>query len=436
MQTCDLLIKDGTVLIKSDVLSEHVDIAVQDGRIVETGTDLWEKYQTSETISGKGKLFMPGLIDSHMHTGQQLLKGLVLDAKPIIWTRVMLPFESTLTPGKMRLSAQAAALEMIKSGTTGFIDAGSYYMEDAARVYAESGLRGALSYSTMDEEGLPQSIAMDAQEAVRRTDSLYDGFHGNGNLKVYYSLRALNSCSSRLVELEAGHARERGTMLQAHMNEYMGEVNGIIKREGMRPYEYLEKMQVLDSHFLGAHSLILSDEEMALLKERGVKTCHCPFSNCGKAVPDTPKLLKMGIPVGMGTDGAAHGGLSLWNEMKIFRSVMNIFHGVPNHDPKVMPAETIFKIILEGGAAALDEEGNLGRLEAGYKADFISINMNQAHLCPTGNKLRTLFECVGAGDVADMVVGGRLLMKDREVLSMDEERILYESGKYMETNGS
>ena len=436
MQTCDLLIKDGTVLIKSDVLSEHVDIAVQDGRIVETGTDLWEKYQASETISGKGKLFMPGLIDSHMHTGQQLLKGLVLDAKPIIWTRVMLPFESTLTPGKMRLSAQAAALEMIKSGTTGFIDAGSYYMEDAARVYAESGLRGALSYSTMDEEGLPQTIAMDAQEAVRCTDSLYDGFHGNGNLKVYYSLRALNSCSSRLVELEAGHARERGTMLQAHMNEYMGEVNGIIKREGMRPYEYLEKMQVLDSHFLGAHSLILSDEEMALLKERGVKTCHCPFSNCGKAVPDTPKLLKMGIPVGMGTDGAAHGGLSLWNEMKIFRSVMNIFHGEPNNDPKVMPAETIIKIILEGGAAALDEEGNLGRLEAGYKADFISINMNQAHLCPTGNKLRTLFECVGAGDVADMVVGGRLLMKDREVLSMDEERILYESGKYMETNGS
>ena len=185
MQTCDLLIKDGTVLIKSDVLSEHVDIAVQDGRIVETGTDLWKKYQAAETISGKGKLFMPGLIDSHMHTGQQLLKGLVLDAKPIIWTRVMLPFESTLTPGKMRLSAQAAALEMIKSGTTGFIDAGSYYMEDAARVYAESGLRGALSYSTMDEEGLPQSIAMDAQEAVRRTDSLYDGFHGNGNLKVY-----------------------------------------------------------------------------------------------------------------------------------------------------------------------------------------------------------------------------------------------------------
>lgn len=435
MQTCDLLIKDGTVLIKSDVLCEHVDIAVTDGRIVETGADLWKTYQAGETISGKGKLFMPGLIDSHMHTGQQLLKGLVLDAKPIIWTRIMLPFESTLTPDKMRLSAQAAALEMIKSGTAGFIDAGSYYMEDAAAVYEESGLRGALSYSTMDEEGLPESIAMDAGEAVRRTDSLYDAFHGKGNLKVYYSLRALNSCSSRLVELEAEHARARGAMLQAHMNEYMGEINGIIDREGMRPYEYLEKMQVLDSHFLGAHSLILSEQEKSIVMERGVKTCHCPFSNCGKAVPDTPQLLEMGIPVGLGTDGAAHGGLSLWNEMKILRSVMNIYHGVPNGNPKVMPAETIFKIVLEGGAAALDEEGCLGRIEAGYKADIISINMDQPHLCPTGNKLHTLFECVNAGDVSDMIVGGRVLMKDREVLSMDEERIMYESKQYMESLG-
>ena len=383
-------------------------------------------------IDGRYKLFMPGLVDSHMHTGQQLLKGLVLDAKPIIWTRVMLPFESTLTPEKMRLSAQAAALEMIKSGTAGFIDAGSYFMEDAAAVYEKSGLRGALSYSTMDEEGLPESIAMDANEAVSRTDSLFDAFHGKGNLKVYYSLRALNSCSNRLVELEAEHAKDRNTMLQAHMNEYMGEVNGILEREGMRPYEYLEKMQVLGGNFLGAHSLILTDREKELVRDRGVKVCHCPFSNCGKAVPDTPKLLKMGIPVGMGTDGAAHGGLSLWNEMKIFRSVMNIFHGVPNRNPKVMPAETILRMVLEGGAAALGEEGQLGRVEAGYKADLIGIDMNQPHLCPTGDQIHTLLECVNAGDVSDMVVGGRVLMKNRTVLTLDEERILYESRKYME----
>ncbi|MBS6954132.1 MAG: amidohydrolase family protein [Enterocloster asparagiformis] len=435
MQKCDLLIKGADVLINSGELREHVDIAAADGRILAVGENLGEQYEADETLDGRYKLFMPGLIDSHMHTGQQLLKGLVLDAKPIIWTRVMLPFESTLTPEKMRLSAQAAALEMIKSGTAGFIDAGSYFMEEAAAVYEQSGLRGALSYSTMDEEGLPESIAMDAVEAVRRTDSLFEAFHGRGNLKVYYSLRALNSCSGRLVELEADHARARGTMLQAHMNEYMGEVKGIIGREGMRPYEYLEKMQVLDNNFLGAHSLILSDQEKELVRERGVKVCHCPFSNCGKAVPDTPQLLEMGIPVGMGTDGAAHGGLSLWNEMKIFRSVMNIFHGVPNGNPKVMPAETILRMVLEGGAAALGEEGLLGRVEAGYKADLIGIDMNQPHLCPTGDKIHTLLECVNAGDVSDMVVSGKVLMKNRSVLTMDEERILYESRKYMEENG-
>ena len=218
------------------------------------------------------------------------------------------------------------------------------------------------------------------------------------------------------------------------MNEYMGEVNGILEREGMLPYEYLEKMGVLDSHFLGAHSLILSEREMELIRERGSKVCHCPFSNCGKAVPDTPKLLSMGIPVGMGTDGAAHGGLSLWNEMKIFRSVMNIYHGVPNRDPKVMPAEQIFRILLEGGAKALDEPGQLGQLEPGYKADLIGINLDQPHLCPTGNLLHTLFECVNAGDVWDMIVGGRVIMKDREVKTMDEERILYEARAYMDKN--
>ena len=432
MQKCDLLIKGADVLINSGELRDNVDIVIADGRILAVDADLAKQYEADETIDGRYKLFMPGLVDSHMHTGQQLLKGLVLDAKPIIWTRVMLPFESTLTPEKMRLSAQAAALEMIKSGTAGFIDAGSYFMEDAAAVYEKSGLRGALSYSTMDEEGLPESIAMDANEAVSRTDSLFDTFHGKGNLKVYYSLRALISCSNRLVELEAEHAKDRNTMLQAHMNEYMGEVNGILEREGMRPYEYLEKMQVLGGNFLGAHSLILTDREKELVRDRGVKVCHCPFSNCGKAVPDTPQLLEMGIPVGLGTDGAAHGGLSLWNEMKIFRSVMNIIHGVPNRNSKVMPAETILRMVLEGGAAALGEEGQLGRVEAGYKADLIGIDMNQPHLCPTGDQIHTLLECVNAGDVSDMVVGGRVLMKNRTVLTLDEERILYESRKYME----
>ena len=378
---------------------------------------------------------MPGLIDSHMHTGQQLLKGLVLDAKPIIWTRVMLPFESTLTSEKMQLSAKAAALEMIKSGTSGFVDAGSYFMEAAAEVYVQSGLRGCLSFSTMDEEGLPESIAMDAVQAVKETDILYEHWNNQGNLKVYYSLRALNSCSDKLTELAAEHAGDRGAMLQAHMNEYQGEIDGIIRREGMRPYEYLEKMGVLSPKFLGAHSLLLSEEEKEIIGKYRVKLCHCPFSNCGKAVPDTPDLVTRGIIPGFGSDGAAHGGLSLWNEMRIFRSVMNIYHGVPKKNPKVMPAELLFRMLFEGGAAAIDEAGECGKIAEGYKADFISIYLDTGRLIPSGNLLHTLFECAESGDVRDMVVGGKCLMEDREVKTLDEEKIRFEIRKYMEKKG-
>ena len=222
----DLLIRNSDYLNEIFELTEGKSILISDGKIEAVGAaaELEERYQWKEELDGSGCIYMPGLVDSHMHTGQQLLRGRVLDEMPMIWTRIMLPYESTLTPEKMRLSAQAAAVEMIHAGTTGFIDAGSYFMEEAAKVYAGSGLRGALSYSTMDQAGLPESIAMDAGTAVQKTDELYEGFHGFGNLKVYYSLRSLISCSEELILRAAERAKEKQTMLQAHMNEYPGRL--------------------------------------------------------------------------------------------------------------------------------------------------------------------------------------------------------------------
>ena len=432
MRDCDLLIENGTVMTDCRTLRAGMDVAVKDRKILAVTPHGEEEWKAGEVISGKDLAVMPGLMDSHMHTGQQLLKGLVLDAKPIIWTRVMLPFESTLTPEKMRLSASLAALEMIRSGTTGFVESGGYFMDEAAAVYRESGLRGRLSWSTMDEEGLPASIAMDAEEAIRLSDRLYGDWDGQGNLKVYYSLRALNSCSDCLVSLAAEPAGERGAVLQAHMNEYPGEVEGIVRREGVRPYVYLERMGVLSDRFLGAHSLLLSEEERELIKERGVRLCHCPFSNCGKALPDTPALLGQGIVPGFGSDGAAHAGLSLWGEMRIFRSVMNICYGVPAANPAVMPAETLFQMMYEGGAAALDEAGRCGRIQPGFHADLITVDLKSPRLIPSGNLLHTLFECGEPGDVRDVLVGGKFLMRNREILALDEERILREARDYME----
>lgn len=428
----NLMVADASVLMPDMTIREHQTIQTADGKIVEIRPFQKEdrNAEGKEWIDGSGKLLMPGLADCHMHTGQQLLKGKILDELPMIWTRIMLPFESTLTDEKMELSAKLAALEMIKSGTTAFMDAGSYHMEAAAEVYAASGLRGILSASTMDEKGLPDSIEHTMEEAVRQTDRLYDGYNGKGNLKVAYSLRSLISCSEDLILKAAERSRERGTLLQAHMNEYPNEINVYLQKKQMRPLEYLESLGILNEHFISAHSILLSENEKDILERNQVRVCHCPFSNCGKGVPDTTSLLQRKICVGLGTDGAAHGGLSLWNEMKIFRSVMNAAWGVPVQNPAVMPAKTILSMATEQGYRLMDENG--GKIEQGSKADFITIRLMQPHLYPTGNLVNTLLECAAAGDVCDCVVEGQILMKDRQVLTLDEEKILAEAAAYME----
>ena len=153
-------------------IKPHQDILIRDDKIAQVSDHGTITVQADETIDGSHRLFMPGLIDSHLHTGQQLLRGRVLDTKGIIWQKVMLPFEANMTAETMTLNAQLAALEMITSDTTGFVESGSYHMAAAGTVYAQSGLRGALAYSTMDDPTLPATINMDAKTAIAHTDAL------------------------------------------------------------------------------------------------------------------------------------------------------------------------------------------------------------------------------------------------------------------------
>lgn len=426
----DLIVTNVSVLMKDGHIRPHQDVTITGGIISAIEDAASSQAGDCRRIDGQDKLLMPGLADSHMHTGQQLLKGRVLDELPMIWTRIMLPFESTLTPELMKLSAELAALEMICSGTTAFVDAGSYHMEEAAAVYGQSGLRGLLSASTMDEDGLPASIASTADEALAMTDRLWDVCQNFPRLKTAYSLRSLISCSEELIQKVSCRARERGALLQAHMNEYPGEINFFLQRKQLRPAEYLDSLGVLGPHFISAHSLLLSESEKELYQKHQVKVCHCPFSNCGKGVPDTPSLLQKGICVGLGTDGAAHGGLSLWNEMKIFRSVMNLAYGVPQGNPAIMPASQVIAMATENGYRLMGEpEG--GVIAPGKKADFITLSLRRPHIFPTGNLVNTLLECVTGGDVQDMVVDGQVLMENRQVLTLDEERILFDAENYL-----
>jgi len=218
-----------------------------------------------------------------------------------------------------------------------------------------------------------------------------------------------------------------------HMNEYPNEISFCLENFQKRPFEFLESLGVLDSNFLSAHSILLSENEVDILKNYDVKVAHCPISNAGKGIPKTPSLLQKGITVGIGTDGAAHSGLSVFDEIKTFKSLMRAFWGTPIFDPKVMPATKLLELATLGGAKAMLQEDRFGTLEIGKKADLIGITIDQPHIQPTHNLVNSLVESVNSTDVSDMIVNGQVIMKNQEVLTLDEEKIMFESKLAMES---
>lgn len=404
------------------------DIRIKDNYIKEIGENL-EIEGEEEVINGENLLVTPGLCDAHTHIGQQLLKGKVLDAEGIIWKNIMLPFESSITDEIMSLNTKLALIEMIKAGTTSFVDAGSYHMDSACREIFKSGMRGAVTYSSMVDSSLPESICDTADEVIEKNNSLYENWNGKGLIQVYYSIRSLMSANEELILKVSQEAKKRDAMLEAHMNEYDKEVENVIEKTGLPPYEYLEKLGVLNTNFIGAHSLILSEGEKEIIKKHDIKIVQCPFSNSGKALANTPQLIKNGIKIGLGSDGVAHGGLSLWDEMKTLRCMMNVTWGIKENNRSIMPAKELLKMAMENGKYFLRK--NIGTIKEGYLADLIFIDLNQPHLWYSGNYTSTIFECVNKGDIIHSMVDGKWIMRDRKITTIDEDSVREELKKWL-----
>ncbi|MDY3060146.1 MAG: amidohydrolase family protein [Fusobacterium sp.] len=404
------------------------DIRIKDNYIKEIGENL-EIEGEEEVINGENLLVTPGLCDAHTHLGQQLLKGKVLDAEGIIWKNIMLPFESSITDEIMSLNTKLALIEMIKAGTTSFVDAGSYHMDSACREIFKSGMRGAVTYSSMVDSSLPESICDTADEVIEKNNSLYENWNGKGLIQVYYSIRSLMSANEELILKVSQEAKKRDAILEAHMNEYDKEVENVIEKTGLPPYEYLEKLGVLNNNFIGAHSLILSEGEKEIIKKHDIKIVQCPFSNSGKALANTPQLIKNGIKIGLGSDGVAHGGLSLWDEMKTLRCMMNVTWGIQENNRSIMPAKTLLKMAMKNGKYFLRK--NIGTIKEEYLADLIFIDLNQPHLWYSGNYTNTIFECVNKGDIIHSMVDGKWIMKDRKITTIDEGSVREELKKWL-----
>ncbi|MCK9288433.1 MAG: amidohydrolase family protein [Sphaerochaetaceae bacterium] len=430
-RTCDILLRDVRYLDASMNIQEAACLVIDAGKIVHVGE--CEGWQSKHQLKGRGFLWMPGFVDGHTHTSQQLLRGRLLDEKPVIWKRINVPFESQLNERSSKLSAELCALDMMRSGTTGFIDAGGKYVETFASVYAEAGLRGRLSYMTNDNPMMPESLRVNVEEGLKRQVRLHQNLVASGGiLEAVFSVTALTAASEAMIRTIFGYAKDHGIATEVHMNEYASEVYDFIEQYGCRPFEWMEQENLIGERFTAAHGIFLSPEEIDIIVDKKVRVMHCPFSNCGKGIPQTPYLLNRGAYVGFGTDGSAHGGVDLFREMRLFRGIMNAKHAVETGNPQVLPAETILKMATQGGAKGLDVP-HLGVLEQGAPADMIAIKTDSPHLFPTQNLIHSLVESASGQDVHHMIVNGEILMKNREIITLDEEQILHDAQAFVES---
>lgn len=430
----DLIIKNCSVMMPDFSIKKEQDILIQDSFIMKI-TDTDDGYESKEVLNGKNKLVMPGLVDGHTHTCQQLLRGRTANEYPMVWTRILVPYESSLTPEDCYWSAKLACLEMIKSGTTAFAESGSTHMGDVADAVIESGMRAALARSTMDiGDAIPDCMKESSELNILHTEALYDKYQGTGDgrVDIWFAIRQVMTCSPELIREIGKEARRLKTGIHAHLCEHKDEVSFCLQHYQKRPAEFLDDMGVLGPNLLTAHNVVLSERDIDLLGERNVKLIHCPRANyANHGFPKTPRILQNNMSLGLGCDGASRPNLSLFAEMKHLLYGTMAFWGIPIFDPDIICAKDLLKMVTVGGARALQHEAELGTIEEGKKADLITINLMQPHLTPTHNLLNTLVDCAAEHDVTDSVINGKIVMRDRNVLTMNEEEIIKECSKRM-----
>lgn len=436
-ETCDLLITNTTAVMPDLTMHPGTAIATEGGEIVAIGStsSLESGYRPKTCLDGAGKIAMPGLVDAHTHACQQLLRGRITDEPPMIWVRFLVPYESALEPEDVYWSAMLCCVEMIHAGITTFADSGGRHMGQVARAVQQIGLRASIARSTMDSaEFVPANMKDSAQDAVAKTETLYQQWHGKADdrIHIWFALRQVMTSTPELVLGVADAARRYRTGVHIHLAEHLREVEHCVVNYRMRPAEWLDSLGLLGPTVLAAHCVVLSDREVQLVTERGTIPVHCPRSNLhSHGFPKTPLFLSLGSPIGMGSDGASSSAINLFESGRLLKSATQARYGLPINDATVLPVEDVLRMWTSGGARALMLQDRIGTLEVGKRADIILVSVQGAHMAPTHSLLRTLVMCATPGDVTDVIVDGAIVMRDQVLTQADEAEIVAKATEHM-----
>lgn len=436
METVDLLLVNANVLTMDEELHqfEAGAVAVTGDSILAVGTEveLRGRYSATQVIDCGGKVLMPGLVNAHTHVPMTLLRGLADDLRLDVWLMgYMMPVEREfVSPDFVRLGTLLACAEMIRSGITSFADM-YYFEEDVAKATSDAGMRAlcgqtVLKFPTPDAQSYEESLAS-ARDFIQRW---------KGHLLVVpaVSPHAPYTCNEEILRASAALAIEFDVPLHTHLAETSLEVENMRRDHGMPVIPYVRKHNLLDAKVLAAHCVHIDEGEMRTLLHSHAGVAHNPSSNMKLASGIAPvkRMIELGMNVGIGTDGpASNNDLDMFEEVRLAAFLAKGSSG----DPTALPASTALLMATRLGAQAMHMGHLTGSLQAGKRADLILVDLSPLHNSPRFRHDRngTYSQIVYASkstDVTDVMVNGKWLMRERRLLTLDADELVYHAQAY------
>jgi 5-methylthioadenosine/S-adenosylhomocysteine deaminase len=428
-RTADILITNGILLTfqNGSFSFKRSDLAIKDGIIIDIGEDL--SFKAKKKIEAKGNIVLPGLINAHTHIPMSLFRG-IADDLPLEtwWQKFIFPLEKKFGSVEFtRIGTQLSALEMIRSGTTTFCD--MYFFEDEiAKVCKKIGIRCFLGEGILD---FPTPSCQTKEETFFVIEDLNKKWGKDPLIDLLVAPHAPYTCGEKTLLASKDLAEKLGLKLHIHISETIGEVDQIRSKYNKTPVEYLDSIGFLDENVQAVHCVHLTENDIEILYKKKVKVIHCPESNMKLAsgFSPVPEMQKKGIMLGLGTDGAAsNNNLDMFDEMDFAAKI----HKGRTGDTTVMDAFSIFKMATIDNADILGMKDKLGSLEIGKFADIIILNADRPHLIPLYNPCSHIVYSAGGQDVETVIIHGKLIMENRKILTIDEEKVLQEAREYSE----
>jgi 5-methylthioadenosine/S-adenosylhomocysteine deaminase len=418
-----------TMNADADVI-ENGAVAIDDGVILAIGpaAEITAEYAATQTLDGDHRIVMPGLVNGHGHAAMTLLRGVADDLALMDWlNNYIFPAEVEFVDADfVRIGTELACWEMIRGGTTTFVDM-YYYPDVIAEVVAQCGMRALVSATVIDQRS---PDAENATDSIRKGSDFIQRWQGkNSRITPIFGPHANYTLNAEQLRATRAAAMEFNAPVSIHLSESPFEVQYSKDTFGMTSIEFLESIGFFDGPTIAAHVVWPTEVEIPILAERGVGVIHNPTSNMkiASGIAPVTAMLKAGVHVGLGTDGAAsNNDLDMWEEMRL----ASFLQKVEQMNPEVLPARTVLAMATIGGATAIGLGDTVGSLEVGKRADLIQVAFSDVHHIPTYDVISHLVYVNDEQDVVSVVVDGQILMREREMLTIDTERVTAEATEF------